>query len=354
MDKDYYRILGVDKKASKDDVKKAFHKLAHKYHPDKQGGDAAKFKEISEAYSVLGDEKKRAEYDSYGRVFSGGGGDSGAGFDFSGFSGNFADFGVDLGDIFGNVFTGGGFGGTRTPRGRDISVDIEVSFREAIFGARRNLMLAKQAVCDTCTGSGAKPGTSMETCSRCNGSGKVRDSKSSILGTFTMVQTCSACHGNGKIPKEKCSTCRGEGVLRRQESVDIMIPPGIENGEMIRLSGGGEAVKGGVSGDLYIKVHVATDPLFRKEGQNLLRDLQIKLSDALLGTTYKVKTLDGDVDVSIPPGASHGEIIRLKGKGVPSGKSKRGDLLLRIVISLPSKLSKSAKGLIEKLREEGI
>lgn len=350
MDKDYYKILGVDKQASKEDVKKAFHKLAHKYHPDKHGGDAAKFKEISEAYSVLGDDKKRGEYDSYGRVFSGG---DGGGFDFSSFAGDFGDFGVDLGDIFGNVF-GGGFGGSRTPRGRDISIDIQISFREAVFGVRRNVVLAKQAVCDTCGGSGARPGTPLKTCPRCGGSGKVRDTKTSLLGTFTMMSPCSVCRAVGKVPQEKCPTCRGDGIFRRQESIDIVIPPGIENGEMIRLSGGGEAVKGGVAGDLYIKVHVAQDPLFKKEGANLMRDLSIKLSDALLGTEYKVKTLEGDISVTIPTGVSHGEVIRLKGKGVPVARGKRGDLLIRIIISLPQKLSKNAKGLIEKLKEEGI
>lgn len=350
MDKDYYKILGVDRKASKDDVKRAFHKLAHRYHPDKSGGDAVKFKEISEAYSVLGNEQKRAEYDSYGRVFTGG---DGPGFDFSSFSGDFADFGMDLGDIFGSMF-GGGFGGTRAARGRDISIDIEISFRESVFGVRRNIVLAKQALCDTCGGTGAKPGAGMVHCARCGGSGKIRDTKSSILGTFTMMSPCSICHGTGKIPKEKCATCRGDGILRRQESIDIVVPPGIENGEMIRLGGGGEAIKGGVPGDLYVKVHVARDPLFRKEGMNLMRDLEIKLSDALLGAEYKVKTLDGDAAVSIPQGVSHGEVVKLRGKGVPTGRGKRGDLLIRILISLPQKLSKNAKDLVEKLREEGV
>ncbi len=355
--RDYYEVLGVDKKASKDDIKKAFHKLAHKLHPDKATGDADKFKEVSEAYSILSDDKKRAEFDSYGRTFSdgtggpGAGGFNGAGFDFSQFQDAFQGGSFDFGDIFGDVF---GAGGTRQRRGRDISIDLEVNFKESIFGTKRTVLLAKVAECDTCHGTGGAPGTKIETCKHCNGKGQVRESSNSIFGTISTVQQCRQCHGTGKVPKEKCATCRGEGVYRKQEEVAIAVPAGIEGGEMVRLSGLGEAVAGGPAGDLYVKIHVQNDPRFKKDGPNLITELSVKLSDALLGAEYKVETLDGDQQLSIPAGVTHGELLRIHGKGVPTARGKRGDLFVKVKITLPQKLSKSAKALVEKLKEEGV
>lgn len=357
--KDYYEVLGVDKKASKEQIKKAFHKLAHKYHPDKGGGDAEKFKEVSEAYSVLGDDKKRAEYDSYGRVFGGGGPQGGAGgfngnFDFSQFQDAFQNgFGFDFGDVFSDFFAGQG-GGTRMRRGRDISIDLEISFKESVFGTKRTVLLAKTAQCETCKGSGAAPGTKLETCKICNGAGKVHETNNSFFGSISITRACLNCHGTGQVPQEKCHTCRGEGVYKKQEEIDIMVPPGITGGEMIRLTGMGEAVAGGAAGDLYVKVHVTHDPRFKKEGSNLVTELSVKLSDALLGAEYTIQTLDGEEKISIPTGVMYGEIITIKGRGVPNPRGKRGDLLVKVRITLPQKLSRSAKGLIEKLREEGI
>jgi molecular chaperone DnaJ len=351
--KDYYDVLGIDKKASKDDIKKAFRKLAHQYHPDKGGGDAEKFKEVSEAYAVLGDDKKRAEYDSYGRVFGGGAGPGfggmGGDFDFSQFQGNFGGF--DFADVFSDFFTGGG---ARVNRGRDISIDLEIPFSDSVFGTTRHVLIAKQAQCETCKGTGAAPGSQMQTCKHCNGAGKVHESSHSFFGTITMETLCRHCRGNGKVPAERCVTCRGEGVYRKQEEVDITVPPGIEGGEMIRLQGLGEAVQNGQPGDLYVKVHVMPDPRFKKEGANIVTELSIKLSDALLGGEYKIQTLDGDETLPIPPGITHGETLRVKGRGVPQGRGKRGDLFVRIKIILPAKLSKTARTLIEKLKEEGI
>jgi molecular chaperone DnaJ len=349
--KDYYSILGVQKNASKDDIKKSFHKLAHKYHPDKQGGDAAKFKEVSEAYSVLSDERKRAEYDSYGQTFGGGGAGMG-GFDFNDFAQHFGggfNSSMDFGDIFGDIF-----GGARSRRGRDISIDLELTFRESVFGVTRKVLLAKIAQCDICRGSGGKPGTEFVTCGTCAGRGSIRNTTQSPFGTFTATTQCSVCRGSGKVPKERCTTCRGEGVLRKQEEVEIVVPSGIEGGEMIRLSGAGEAIQGGPSGDLYVKVHVRSDARFRKDGPNIVADLSVKLSDALLGADYTVETLDGPVTLTIPAGVSHGELLRIKGKGVPVAKNKRGDFFVRVKIPLPQKLSRDAKKLIEKLKEEGI
>ena len=359
--KDYYEVLGVTKKATKEEIKKAFHKLAHKFHPDKGGGDADKFKEVSEAYSILSDDKKRAEYDSYGRVFGGGGpgaggfgGQQGADFDFSQFQDAFQNgFGFDFGDVFSDFFTPGAQG-TRVRRGRDISIDLEISFKESVFGTKRTVLLAKTAQCETCKGSGAAPGTSLETCKHCNGAGKVHETSNSFFGSISITRSCAHCHGRGQVPKEKCHTCRGEGVYKRQEEIDIAVPAGIEGGEMIRLGGMGEAVAGGTAGDLYVKIHISPDPRFKKEGANLVTELSVKLSDALLGGDYTIQTLDGEEKLDIPQGISHGEILTVKGRGVPTPRGKRGDLLVKVRITLPQKLSRSAKALIEKLREEGI
>ncbi len=363
MQNDYYKKLGVAKNANKDEIKKAFRTLAHKHHPDKKTGNEAKFKEISEAYSVLSDDKKRREYDAYGRVFSGAGEQQGqgqgqgfrGGFDFSGFQqGGFQQGGfdgVDLGDIFGDIFGGRE---ARASRGRDISIDLELSFKEAIFGVERRVLLTKTSLCDRCKGTGAERDSSLETCTVCNGNGKVHENKSSIFGTFTSVRACSTCHGTGKVPKVRCKTCKGARVVRKEEEVVIRVPAGINNGEMIRLTAGGEAVAGGQSGDLYIKIHVHPDSNFHKEGSNLVTTLSIKLTDALLGGEYTLNALDGDaILVKIPQGVSFGEIIRVKGRGVPTPHA-RGDLLVKVAIDMPKKLSKKSKDAIDSLRSEGI
>jgi len=350
MAKDYYKILGVDEKASKDDVKKAFRKLAHKYHPDKKGGDEKRFKEISEAYSVLSDDKKRAEYDSYGRTFSG---SQGAGnFDFSGFSGGdgFNFQGFNFGDIFGDFFGGG----VRERRGRDVSIDVEIDFRDSVFGTKRTVLLTKATACSVCGGTGAKPHTGMQTCSTCSGSGRVVETRNSIFGAFSSTRTCSVCFGRGEVPKEPCVKCRAEGVVNEQVEIKIDIPAGIEAGQMIRLSGMGEAVRGGVPGDLYVKIHVKPHPVFKKQGENLTMDLTVKLSDALLGAEYRIETLDGALKLTIPENTRFGDTLRVRGKGVVFDKSKRGDLLIRVKIELPHKLSSRARKLIEELREEGV
>ncbi len=351
--KDYYQILGVDRQASKDDIKKAFRKLASEFHPDKKTGNEAKFKEVSEAYAVLGDEKKRAEYDSFGRV--GGGGHAGfGGFDWSQ-AGGMDGMEFDLGDIFENFgeMFGGGFGGRRSKRGHDISIDIELPFREAIFGTDRTVVLNKTNTCDTCQGSGAKPGSGTTTCTVCNGQGRVRESRRSMLGNFTTVRQCDACRGRGEVPKEKCKDCNGVGAKRSPAEIRIKVPAGIENGEVIRMAGQGEALPGGVPGDLYIKLHVAPDKHIRREGRNLYRILPVKLTDALLGSTTEIDTLDGKVTISVPAGSQEGDILRVKEKGVPYG-NRRGDFEIRIKIDIPTKLSRQAKKLVEELREEGI
>ncbi|MES2436949.1 MAG: molecular chaperone DnaJ [Patescibacteria group bacterium] len=357
MAKNYYETLGIDKSASKDDIKKAFRKLAHEYHPDKGGGNEAKFKELSEAYSVLSDDKKRSQYDTYGQTFDGAAGGPGAGgfggFDFSGFQQGqgFEDF--DLGDIFGQFF-GGGRSSSRQKRGADISVDVELTFQESVFGADRTIVLNKTSQCDNCHGTGGEPKTEMKTCPTCNGKGKIQENKSSFLGTFASVRQCSTCNGSGKVPTEKCKKCSGMGILKKQEEIKIRIPAGINTGEMVRLTGAGEAVAGGVAGDLYIKVHVKKHPIFIKEGINLITELNVKLSTALLGGEYSLETLDGPLTIKIPQGVNHGEVLRVKGKGVPADRSKRGDILIKVSVDIPHKLSKNAAKLIEELKKEGI
>ncbi len=363
MAKDYYQLLGIDKKASKDDIKKAFRKLAHQYHPDKKSGDEARFKEISEAYSVLSDDKKRAEYDAYGRTFAGGfsaQGGPASGWDFSQFDGfGGEDFDVDLNDIFGgfsDIFTGNR---ARTARGRDISIDIELSFRESIFGVTRKVLVTKNSTCSRCDGSGAEPGTKTKTCPTCNGKGQIVESRRSPFGTFSVSSTCPTCYGRRVVPEKPCSVCRGSGVENRQEEITVFMPPGIDNGQVIRMAGLGEAVSGGGSGDLYVKVRVRPDKKFRKEGFNIVMDLPIKISDALMGTRYQIETLDGMTTINVPPLRSTDEILRVKGKGVPfergfSAHAKRGDLLIRVKLEFPQKLSRDAKELLEKLKKEGI
>ncbi|MDB4991969.1 MAG: chaperone protein DnaJ, molecular chaperone DnaJ [Parcubacteria group bacterium] len=358
MAKNYYDILGVDKKATSDDVKKAFRKLAQKHHPDK-GGDEAKFKEITEAYSILSDDKKRREYDNYGQTFAGGGSQQGqgggnpfGGFDFSGFGQGGVEF--DLGDIFGGGFGDiFGGGGQRARRGRDISIDIEVSFKEAVLGGKREVLITKIGKCEVCKGDGAKPGTEMKTCETCNGAGKVHETRNSMLGAFSSVRTCPTCEGSGKIPSEACDNCKGRGVLKKQEEIKITVPAGIDGGEMIRMPGLGEAIKNGTSGDLYVKVHVKAHPVFKKDGLNLVMQAPLKLTDALLGTTISITTVDDKVlDVKVPAMTATEETLRLRNKGVHTERGT-GDLLIRLTANLPKKLSNKAKKAIEELKAEG-
>lgn len=349
MAKNYYDILGVDKKASGDDIKKAFRKLAQKHHPDK-GGDETVFKEITEAYATLSDERRRREYDSYGQTFNGGAGPAG----FGGFQGG-VEF--DLSDLFGefgDIFGAARGGGRRVKRGRDISIDVEVTFKESVMGAVRSVLIQKVSKCDVCEGSGAKPGTQMDTCATCSGAGRVHETRNSPLGAFTSVRTCSTCEGSGKVPKEKCKECAGHGVMRKEEEIRIEIPKGMDNGEMIRMPGRGESVKAGLSGDLYVKVHVKPHPVFRKEGSNLVMDMPVKLTDALLGTTVPITTLDDKtLEVKVPAMSKTEEILRLRGKGVEYDNGA-GDLLIRVSVTMPKKLSSKAKKALEELKGEGL
>jgi len=359
--KDYYAILGVSKDASDEEIKSAFRKLAHKYHPDKKGGDEKKFKEASEAYAILSDRKKRAEYDTHGRTFAGSGPSGGFGFDFADFArggngfggqGGFQEF--DLGDIFGEFFGGASPFGAGARRGRDISIDIELSFREATFGSERRVLISKMSQCQECEGAGARKGSKRISCKSCNGKGTLRETRSTFFGSFTTSRSCPTCLGRGEVPEHSCEACRGKGITKREEEIHVVVPAGVSDGEMIRMPGRGEAAAGGGAGDLYVKLHVRADKYFVREGNNLLTVIKVKLSEALLGAERRIHTLDGDVMISIPAGISHGESIRVRERGVPYGRGSRGDLLVRVEIEFPKKLSKAAKDLIEKLRGEGL
>ena len=364
MKKDYYETLGIKKNASKEEIKKAFYKLAHKYHPDKKEGDEAKFKQVNEAYQVLSDDGKRAKYDQYGSGFEnmgqGGGGFTGeqggfGGFDFSGFQNGNTDFDFgNLNDIFSDFFGGGGGSRREARRGRDISTEVQIFFADSVFGTTRKVLITKTSSCLTCHGSGAKEGSGMVTCKRCNGQGKIREAKRTILGTISSTKICEECNGAGEVPKELCEKCKGKGVLRREEEVSIVIPAGIRDGEMIRMTGYGEAISRGTAGDLYIKINVAPHPIFKRDGHDLSMILNLKLSDALLGVKYPIQTLDGEIEVTIPEGVAINEILRVRGKGVPFSKNKRGDLLIKLNIKLPAKLSRKSREIIEELKKEGI
>ena len=357
--KNYYDILGITKTATEEEIKSAFRKLAHKYHPDKKGGDEKKFKEASEAYAVLCDKKRRAEYDTYGKTFAGGDPQAGGfgGFDFSNFSqGSFNGQEFDLGDIFGEFFTGEAnpFSRGGKPRGRDVSIDIELSFRESIFGAERRGLIAKMNVCLACSGTGARKGSKLASCASCNGKGQIRESRNTFFGNFTTTRTCPRCLGRGEVPEHLCDACRGQGVAKQEEEIRVAIPAGVGDGEMIRMPGRGEAAQGGGAGDLYVKIHVKPEKAFTREGNNILTVIHIKITDALLGGEFKINSVDGEAVIKVAAGIKHGDIIRVRERGVPHGRGGRGDLLVRVHIEIPAKLSRTARELIEKLRGEGL
>lgn len=360
----YYDILGISKGATKEEIKKAYRKLAHRYHPDnKSTGNEKKFKEISEAYQILHDEKKRAEYDTYGRTFEGGTGqgqqygfEGFEGFDFGGFRGG-QGFEFDFGDIFGDFF-GGAAKRPRAKRGSDIAVDLEIAFEESIFGTERKLLLSKVSLCDACKGSGAEEGSGLEKCSACQGSGRVHESRRSIFGAITTLRECAKCSGRGSTPSKKCFVCKGHGILKKSEEFAVKIPAGMQDGEVINMPGAGEAVANGVPGDLYVKVNVRKHPVFKREGSNIAMDLDIKMSEAILGGEKEVMTLDGSIKLKIPTGIDSGEILRVRGKGVPIAhgfnRRGRGDLMIKVLAKTPKRISKRAKELIEQIKKEGL
>lgn len=349
--RDYYEVLGVPKNASDADIKKAFRTLAKKYHPDMHPGDKEceeKFKEAQEAYAVLSDAEKRKQYDQFGHAaFDGTGGGAG-GFDFSG---------MDMGDIFGDLFGDFFGGGSRRKtndgpmKGSNLRTSVRITFEEAIFGCEKEIEMVLKDECHTCHGTGAKPGTTPETCPKCGGKGKVVFTQQSFFGTVQNVQTCPDCGGSGKIIKDKCPDCRGTGYIASKKKIQVSIPAGIDNGQSVRIREKGEpGINGGPRGDLLVEVVVSRHPTLQRQDMNIYSTAQISFAQAALGGEIRIHTVDGDVLYEVKPGTQTNTRIRLKGKGVPSlrNKSVRGDHYVDLVVQTPTGLSADAK---EALRQ---
>ena len=357
--RDYYDVLGVDKSADATAIKKAYRKLAMKYHPDKNPGDKEaeeKFKEINEAYEVLSDETKRRNYDQFGHEGVNGQGFGGAG----GFGGQgFGGFDDIFGDIFGDMFGGGFSGGSRQrrrgpERGADIKQRVNISFEEAAFGKKVQVKINRSEECDQGHGSGAKPGTSKKTCPTCHGSGQVQSVQRTPFGNIASTRTCSTCNGEGEVIDSPCSKCHGKGSIRKTKTIEVDIPAGIDNGQMIKLGGQGElGTRGGPRGDLYIEVNVQSHPLFTRDGYDVYLEMPITFAQATLGDKIQVPTLDGKVEYEVPEGTQTGTVFRLKGKGIPKLKSDvRGDQYVKVTVEIPKKLNEKQKELVREFAKE--
>jgi molecular chaperone DnaJ len=358
MTKNYYDILGISKGVSDDEIKKAYRKLAHKYHPDKAGGDEKKFKEINEAYQTLSNKEKRQQYDQFGQTFdNAGGGQSWGGFDMGGFQSAGFDFsgGIDLGDIFEGIF---GMG-RKTKRdihiGNDVKIQMEMTLEDVEKGIEKEISYQTFIKCSKCEGRGYDKDSKFKDCSKCSGKGEIREARRSIFGTFMQVKQCDDCFGKGKIAENICSECRGIGRKRAEKKVLVKIKAGIENGQVIRIMGGGEdGEKGARSGDLFVEAIVKPHNIFERQRENLIYQKEISIPQSLLGKEIEVPTLSkGKIEVKLPVGVEHNQILKVRGKGLPrfTGIGK-GDLLLRIKIKFPKKISSKAKKMIEELEEE--
>ena len=368
---DYYELLGVQKTASEEEIKKAFHKLAHKHHPDK-GGDEKKFKEINEAYQVLSDKQKRAQYDQYGRVFENGqpGGNpfGGEGFNWAwgnnrtqGEDGVEFDMG-DIGDVF-EEFFGGGFGGARRStkkdarKGKDIQVDLEIALERTLKESVEKVNLAKQVVCQRCQGAGAEPGSKVKECFSCRGTGQVQQVKKTVFGSYTTLATCPECKGEGTIPEKPCNVCKGEGRIKGQETIEIHIPAGIDTNQVIRVDGKGEAgKKGAKSGNLFARIFIKQHSVFERRGDDLFSQAEISFAQAALGDEIEINSLEGtNILLQVPAGTESGKVLRISGKGIPHfGGYGRGNLYIELKIKTPKKLSKKQKELLDELKKEGL
>ena len=362
--RDYYEVLGVSKDADDAALKKAYRMLAKKYHPDANPGDKqaeAAFKEINEAYSVLSDPKKRAQYDQFGHAAFDPrmGGGSGGGF----YEGNAADFGDIFGDMFGGDIFGSFFGGgrgaqrqaTNAPmRGANVRATVRLTFEEAIFGCKKKITIDYKEECETCKGSGAKPGTSPETCPTCKGQGKIVKMSQTMFGTVQNVQTCPTCHGSGKVVKEKCTSCNGTGYKRIRKSFEVSIPAGIDNGLSVRMPHGGEpGVNGGERGDLLVECIVSPHPIFKRQDTNIFSTVPISFATAALGGTIRIKTVDGEVEYTVKAGTQTDTRVRLSGKGVPSLRNPkmRGDHYVTLVVDVPTKLNAKQREALKNFDE---
>ncbi|OGM91316.1 hypothetical protein A2755_02900 [Candidatus Wolfebacteria bacterium RIFCSPHIGHO2_01_FULL_48_22] len=358
--RDYYEILGVSKDASEDDIKKAFRRLAHQYHPDKLGGDEKKFKEVNEAYQVLSNKEKRAQYDQFGRTFSGAeGGQYGpfgfgqqgfGGFDFSDIfsGGGFA--GEDLGDIFGNIFGGGMRTGGRRKRGMDIQADISITLKEAYEGVKKKVSFKTFVTCETCKGIGHEKSAGTTTCDVCKGNGKIRQQRNTFMGSFVQIRECDKCGGKGQIPKKICHVCKGAGRIKGDRTVDMDIKAGVQSGQIIKITGMGEAgLEGNSTGDLYVRVMVQKHPDFDVAGDDLVTEKDVQFSDILLGKEFAITHVDGrSITFTIPAhhNIRHDIVIPKEGMG------KKGSMIIKLNVKTPKKMSSKAKKLAEDLRDE--
>jgi molecular chaperone DnaJ len=367
MSTNYYEILGVPKSASEEEVKRAYRKLAHMYHPDKGGsGNEQKFKEVNEAYQVLGNSEKRSQYDRFGQThdqaqrnggYSAGGGNYGEANPFGdfGFGGNQNGVEFDMGDIFSEIFGGQHQRQARRNRGIDLEMGLKLNFEEAVFGVEKTITLEKQDTCKTCKGTGAEAGAKIVTCPKCHGQGQIRTQRRTIFGNIASSISCDKCEGTGKIPEVPCKTCGGSGTLRQEKTISVKIPSGIDNGQRIRVAGEGEAgYRGTQPGDLFLVMQVEGHKKFEREGFTLLTELPVSFTQAALGAKITMQTLDGTIELKIPSSTQSGVVLKVKNKGVPylNQPGRRGDLLVTVRVVVPSKLTRKEKDLLKQLAQE--
>ena len=363
--RDYYEVLGVSRNASADEVKRAYRKLAIQFHPDKNPGDKKaeeKFKELSEAYEVLSDPQKKQMYEQFGHAgVSGGPGAGPGGFDFSGFGAGAGAGGASINDIFGDIFGdlfGGAAGGRRGARrraargGDDLKTQIDITFEEAAFGAEKIITIPKTMECDTCHGTGAKPGTQPQACAQCGGRGEV----SFQQGFFAISQPCPSCRGAGQTIPNPCANCHGSGHVKKRAQIAVKIPAGVDTGQRLKLTGEGESgERGGAPGDLYVVINILPHDFFTRDGADVICEVPVTFSQAALGTEIEVPSLEGKVKVKIPPGTQSHKTLRLKGKGLPHlGSHGRGDQLVRVIVEVPTKLSQEQKDLLRRFEDAGL
>ncbi len=366
MTVDYYEVLGVSKTATPDEIKKAFHKLAHKYHPDK-GGDEKKFKEINEAYQVLSDAKKRAQYDQFGRTFDGAGGGPGGEYGFEWAWGNRPQGGGEeyefdfsnLGDIFEDFFSGGGSRPSKkdTRRGRDIQVDIEIDLERVLKSSPQIITLQKQITCQRCQGSGGEQGTKIRECASCKGVGQVHHVKKTFLGSYTALSTCPECKGEGTIPEKPCIVCHGDGRVKGTEQIEVTIPAGVDSNQVIRVDGKGDAGKrGGKPGNLFVRLLIKPHPAFERRGDDLYAKTDISFAQAALGDEIEIETLEKTkLLLTVPAGTESGKVLRISGKGISHFNGYgRGNLYVILNIHTPKKISREQKKLLEELKKAGL
>ena len=355
MQKDYYKILGVSKSSSQEEIKKAYYNLAHKFHPDKGSGDEEKFKEINEAYQILGDKDKRAQYDRFGTTGNQGfGGFQNTNFnweDFAGFDG--------IEDIF-EMFGGGGFNRHKEQdlrKGSDLELILEIPLESVLKDQNKEIEISKMVKCSRCDGSGAEPGSKVKECFACRGSGRVQQIKKTILGTFTQYTVCPECGGEGSKPEKPCNVCHGEGRIRKEETISVEIPAGVDNNQVIKVKGKGDAGKrGGKPGDLYIRILIKNHALFKRKGDDIYLKKNIVFSQAVLGDKVSIPTLEGkDIIMKVPQGTESGKTLKISGKGIPHFRGMgRGDMYVQLNIDTPQKLTRKQKELLEELRKQGL